>query len=84
MFIVGLAFGPLHHYGYGWLQDVLPKRNMKTVTMKILLDQIVMSPVCIVTFFYGMGLLEQTPLPDVNKEFVDKFPEVYLVSSGLN
>lgn len=79
MFLVGLIYGPLHHYGYGWLQKVLPRRNLKTVVMKIGVDQFIISPVCIVTFFYGMGLLETKPLADINEELTTKFIDVYLV-----
>lgn len=79
MFLVGLVFGPLHHYGYGWLQNVLPKRDFKTVTKKILFDQLVMSPICILSFFYGMGLMERKPLKDINQETSNKFVEVYVV-----
>lgn len=79
MFLVGLLFGPLHHYVYGWLQNVLPKRNLKTVTKKILFDQIVMSPICILSFFYGMGLMERKPVKEINEETAKKFVEVYVV-----
>lgn len=80
MFIVGLGFGPLHHYVYGWLNNVLPKRDMGTITKKILFDQLINSPVCILSFFYGMGLMERKSLADINKETSNKFLEVYIVS----
>lgn len=80
MFIVGLLFGPLHHYVYRWLNDVLPKRDMMSIGKKILFDQVVMSPVCILSFFYGMGFLEGKQLKEIGKETKGKFTEVYIVS----
>lgn len=77
--MVGLLFGPLHHYVYGWLQNVLPKRDLKTITKKILFDQFVLSPVCILSFFYGMGAMEKKPLKGMNEEISKKFVEVYVV-----
>lgn len=79
MFLVGLLFGPLHHYVYGWLQNVLPKRDFKTITKKILFDQVIMSPICILSFFYGMGFMERKSLKGVNEEISKKFVEVYVV-----
>lgn len=83
MFLVGLVFGPLHHYVYGWLQNVLPKRDFKTITKKILFDQVIMSPICILSFFYGMGGLERKPLKVVNEEISKKFVEVYVVRKRI-
>lgn len=79
MFIIGLAMGPLDHYAYGWLNAVFPDRDLKTITKKILVDQLAMSPVCITSFFYGMGFLEGKSLGCMNKEIAHKFLEVYKV-----
>lgn len=79
MFLTGLLFGPLHHYFYGWMDRVLPKRNMGSVTKKILLDQIIMSPACIGCFIYTMGALEKKSLKSSTDELKEKFAEVYLV-----
>ena len=32
MFLVGLSQGPPHHYWYIWLDKLLPKRNLRTVS----------------------------------------------------
>lgn len=79
MFLVGLVFGSMHHFWFRRLQKMLPNRDVKTATKKIILDQIFMSPVCIVIFFYGMGFLERTPLKEINHEASKKFMEVYVV-----
>lgn len=80
MFLVGLVFGPLHHYVYRWLNNVLPKRDMTSIGKKILFDQVAMSPLCILSFFYGMGVLEGRPMNEINTETKEKFMEVYIVS----
>merc|ERR1712212_1212020 len=53
MFAVGLSQGPPHHYWYVWLDKVLPKTDLKTVA-----DQIFAAPFFAITFFFGMGVLE--------------------------
>lgn len=79
MFLIGLVFGPMHHFWYKWLQKMLPTRDFKTVTKKIFFDELIMSPICIVTFFYGMGILERMPLKEIKHETSEKFIEVYMV-----
>lgn len=79
MFIVGLGLGPIHHYYYVWLAKKWPARTSKIITWKIMLDQFVMSPICIAFFFYGMGALERKSLTNMNAEISNKFEEVYLV-----
>lgn len=80
MLIVGLALGPLHHYYYLYLAKIMPKRDMKTVFIKIGLDQFFMGPLCIGAFFYSMGVLERKSLEKINAEVMDKFLSVYLVT----
>lgn len=77
MFIVGAIGGPIQHYFYGWLDRVIPSVN---VGKKILLDQLIMSPVCIVAFFYPAGLLTGQSIENCTVELKDKFLEVYMVN----
>lgn len=79
MFTIGVPFGPLHHYVYGWMQKMWPEKNLKAVGKKILFDQLAMSPVCILLFFYGAGVLEKRTLKQINEEVSHKFLEVYTV-----
>ncbi|XP_050296076.1 mpv17-like protein 2 [Anthonomus grandis grandis] len=79
MFIVGIVLGPIHHYYYLYIAKIMPKRNLSTVLTKIGLDQFVMSPICIVTFFYGMGALEMKPIQKINTEIISKFLNVYVM-----
>ena len=79
MFAVGLSQGPPHHYWYLWLDKVLPKRNLRTVLFKIAADQVIAAPFFAITFFFGMGVLEDKRMTECWREFVRKFPTVYLV-----
>lgn len=80
MCLVGLSQGPPHHYWYLWLDKWLPKRDLRTVALKIVADQLVAAPFFAITFFFGMGVLEDKRMSECWKEFVKKFPTVYLVS----
>lgn len=85
MFLVGLvALGPIHHYYYLWLARKWPSRTTKIVTWKIMLDQFVVSPICISGFFYGMGSLENKSIHEMNNEIKAKFKEVYMVCNNTN
>ncbi|XP_017786684.1 PREDICTED: mpv17-like protein 2 isoform X2 [Nicrophorus vespilloides] len=77
--IVGIAMGPLHHYFYKYLDSYLPRRNLFSVAKKILMDQLVMSPICISLFFYGVGMMEGKAFKECTKEINSKFVEVYMI-----
>jgi len=78
MFLVGLSQGPPHHYWYIWLDKYLPKRNLRTVGLKILADQFLAAPFFAITFIFGMGLLEDKRISECWREFILKFPAIYL------
>ncbi|KAK4879911.1 hypothetical protein RN001_008057 [Aquatica leii] len=67
----------VHHYFYAWMDKRIPHRSVKFVTQKILLDQIIMSPVCIVLFFYSMDALEGRPSKETTVEMKEKFILTY-------
>ena len=71
--------GPPHHYWYIFLDRLLPKKNLRTVGIKILADQFLAAPFFAITFIFGMGILEDKRLSECWVEFVKKFPTVYLV-----
>ncbi|CAK1604318.1 unnamed protein product [Parnassius mnemosyne] len=77
MFLIGTLLGPIHHYYYIYLDKVLPGIDVKTITKKIALDQVIASPVFIVLFFYGMGILEnktrEQNVQDVKRKFLPTF-----------
>ena len=43
----GATSGLLCHFWYGFLDRLLPGAGLRTVTKKVLADQVVFSPVCI-------------------------------------
>ncbi|XP_030749893.1 mpv17-like protein 2 [Sitophilus oryzae] len=79
MFLVGLGLGPIHHYYYLYIARIWPKRDFSTITKKLALDQFLMGPLCICTFFYTMGALERKPVQQMNDEITSKFLDVYLI-----
>lgn len=79
MFTIGLAQGPAHHYWYTKLDKYLPKKDLRTVLLKILADQLIAAPFFASTFIVGMGILQDKKLSACVDEFVTKFPTIYMV-----
>lgn len=79
MFIAGCLQGPLHHYVYNWMDRLMPHRTFRNIIYKILIDQLVMSPACILIFFYSVCYLENQTLQATHKEIIEKFPYIYLM-----
>lgn len=79
MFVAGALQGPLHHYVYNWMDRVMPHRTFRNIINKILIDQLFMSPACIVIFFYTVCYLEHQSLQATNEELISKFPYIYLM-----
>ncbi|KAH8380343.1 hypothetical protein KR009_010123 [Drosophila setifemur] len=79
MFVAGALQGPLHHYVYNWMDRIMPARTFQNIIKKIMIDQLFMSPACILIFFYSVCLLERQTLEATNKELISKFPYVYML-----
>ncbi|XP_056426129.1 mpv17-like protein 2 isoform X2 [Hyla sarda] len=77
MFIIGSCLGPLDHYWYVWLDHWLPGATTKVVVKKVLLEQILVSPILGVLFFVGVGLMEGQSMRNSWTEFKGKFWEMY-------
>lgn len=80
MLAVGLLQGPPQHWFYLYLDKFFPGTSLMTVAKKIVIDQCIASPFCIVLFFSGMGVMEGKTIEDCKKELYDKFLTVYIVS----
>lgn len=79
MFIAGCLQGPLHHYVYNWMDRLMPHRTFRNIMYKILIDQLFMSPACILIFFYTVCYLEKQTMQATNKEIREKFFYIYLM-----
>ncbi|XP_071444955.1 mpv17-like protein 2 isoform X2 [Hetaerina americana] len=74
----GLSQGPPHHIWYTRLDRVFPKKNLSSVSYKILADQIFAAPFFAFTFFLGMGIMEGKNIRAAIDEFKRKFISLYL------
>ncbi|XP_052860099.1 mpv17-like protein 2 [Anopheles cruzii] len=78
MTLVGLSQGPLHHYLYKWMDVLLPGASVRTVFKKIGIDQVVISPIFIITYMYSAGLLEGASVAACTDELRHKYWTIYL------
>ncbi|XP_033636457.1 mpv17-like protein 2 isoform X2 [Asterias rubens] len=79
MLTIGILLGPLNHYWYLGLDRFLPGIKGRTIAKKILLDEIIASPVMTSIFFVGMGLLEGKTWAESVNVLKKKFLTVYMV-----
>lgn len=77
MFVVGVCLSPVDHYWYIWLDRVLPSASIRTAVKKVLIEQILASPILSALFFMGIGSLEGQALNESLNEFRSKFWELY-------
>lgn len=77
--------GCLTHYWYIYLDRFMGRgRSQRLVLKKVLIDQIVFSPVNLVCYFATVGLLERRSLRYIAEEFKQKgMANIYLVEWGI-
>lgn len=73
----GVAVGIICHYWYQLLDKYLPGRSMRVVAKKIVLDQLICSPLYISAFFVTLGILEKKEAHEVWEEIKEKAWKLY-------
>ncbi|XP_004482081.2 mpv17-like protein 2 [Dasypus novemcinctus] len=77
---VGCSMGPFLHGWYAWLERLLPAagpRRLPRALAKVLLDQLLASPLLAAWYFLGLGCLEGQTMQESCQELGDKFWELY-------
>lgn len=84
MSAAGLTTGVVTHYWYILLDKRLGVlRNAKTITTKILVDQILFSPINLAVYFSTIGIMERSSIARVKDELVEKGMEQIYVAEWL-
>lgn len=78
MAISGMSVGIICHYWYRYLDARLPGKTMKIVTKKVLLDQLICSPLYIGIFFITLGVLENKNWSEMKLEIKEKAHRLYI------
>lgn len=73
----GAAVGVLCHHWYKILDKFIVGKTTDMVIKKLLLDQLIFSPIMITTFFGSVALFEENPLENFKEEVKDKFVTLY-------
>jgi len=78
MSVTGVTIGAVCHYWYIWLDKFLPGRTLKIACKKMLMDQIICSPVTISTFFVTLAIVERSSADEFADELRSKSWRLYL------
>lgn len=77
MAVSGVSVGVICHYWYSFLDGRLPGRTIAVVTKKVLLDQLICSPIYISAFFITLGILEKKTCNETWEEMKEKAWKLY-------
>lgn len=77
MSISGMTVGIICHNWYKYLDKRLPGRTIGIVMKKVVIDQIVCSPICISMFFITLAILEKTSKDELIEEIKKKAWRLY-------
>uniref|UniRef100_A0A1B6GB50 Mpv17-like protein 2 n=1 Tax=Cuerna arida TaxID=1464854 RepID=A0A1B6GB50_9HEMI len=78
MSISGMTVGIVCHTWYKYLDRALPGRTLTIVMKKVIIDQIVCSPICISVFFLTLSYLEHLSWEVTKKEIITKGKRLYI------
>lgn len=73
----GIGVGILCHHWYKILDRFIIGKSFDMVVKKLLLDQLLFSPIMIITFFGSLAIFEKEPLTNFQEEVQDKFVTLY-------
>lgn len=73
----GLTVGIFCHFWYKLLDGKLPGRNFSMVMKKVLVDQLLASPVIIFLFFATLGVMRRESSAETIEEIKHKFLRLY-------
>ncbi|CAG9808500.1 unnamed protein product [Chironomus riparius] len=73
----GLTVGVFCHFWYKVLDSRMPGRTFKMVMKKVLVDQMVASPIVIALFFVTLGLMKRESMNETMIEIREKFVRLY-------
>ena len=71
--VTGFLIGPFCHYWYIFLDWWLPGRSARVVTKKLLVDQLICSPVAITSFLSITSYLEGKRGKELKNELIENF-----------
>ncbi len=81
MTCAGFTTGLVSHYWYIYLDKFLgTRKNIFIITKKVLLDQIIFSPINLLVYFSTLGLCERSGVQRISDELIEKgFEQIYVV-----
>ncbi|XP_050399443.1 mpv17-like protein 2 [Patella vulgata] len=77
MACTGLVIGAFCHYWYLYLDKFFPGTAFRTLIKKVLIDQIVCSPIYIGMYFVTIGMLENMTVKEIAAEVLVKGSTIY-------
>lgn len=78
MAISGMSIGVFCHYWYNFLDAKLAGRTLGIVLKKVVIDQLICSPLCISVFFFTLAVLENSSLTKLKEEIQTKGHRLYI------
>ncbi|XP_070149825.1 mpv17-like protein 2 isoform X1 [Polyergus mexicanus] len=78
MAISGMSIGIVCHYWYNFLDTKMAGRTISTVLKKVVVDQLICSPLCISMFFLTLAVLENSSLAEFKDEVRKKAHRLYI------
>ncbi|KAJ8897027.1 hypothetical protein PR048_002373 [Dryococelus australis] len=83
MSVSGLTVGILCHHLYKYMDRTFPGRTLSTVMKKVVIDQLVSSPLCIGLFFITLAFLEGSSVDEFVAEVRQKGWRLYFADCAI-